>query len=248
MTILELLDNINNSLEEIKNNYNLLNTDIRNKLDTAIADLNKLINKNNLSEEDVKKIIIDIAPDLSVKNANLFNNLTLEQLKLELIPTYDIMDFKLIENGARIRYSFDPIDGEASQNGYILFCPHNKEEYELARKYLLSLGKPKAMGPLGIYYDGINIPGRWCHKCWFSNIPLNSNGLGRHGWKVVDGSPVWWASDRTDVTEPNGDYTRYAFLGIQYDNNGFVKWYNDAHSSYSYTTYLTVKRRSVNGN
>ena len=98
------------------------------------------------------------------------------------------------------------------------------------------------MGPLGIYYDGDDIPGRWCNRCWHSYHALNSNDMGRLGWKVKDGSPDWWASDRTNVSEPNGDYVKYAYLGISYDNEGNVSWWNDANAEYHYNEYVVVKR------
>jgi len=249
MTILELMDNINQTLTDIQSSYSDLNNDLQTKLDNAITELKNYINDNSLSKDDVKGIVTDIAPTLTVKEAQnsiLLNGKTIDELRNYILPGYDIEAFKLIKNGQTIRYSYDSIDSAASNEGFILFCPHNKEEYELARRYLLGLESPTSMGPLGIYYDGDDIPGRWCDRCWHANHALNSDDMGKLGWKVTDGSPVWWASDRRDVTEPNGDYKKYAFLGITYDNLGYVKWYNDAFDHYSYKTYLTVKRRSNN--
>jgi len=245
MSILELINEINLKLNNINTGYENLNNELKDKFSQAVKDLTDLINSKTLTSDDVKEIINEVAPNLVVKealNAKLLEGLNIEQLKKVILPNDDIVDFRLVENGARIRYSYDPIGSSASKDGYELFCPHSREEYELARRYLLALGKPTAMGPLGIYYDGNDIPGRCCTRCWHSNIPLNSEGMGRKGWKVIDGSNTWWASDRTDVTEPNGDYEKYAYLGIWYNENGYVKWYNDCRNSYSYTTYLTVLR------
>ena len=155
--------------------------------------------------------------------------------------------FLLIENGKKLRYSTDEIEEKYKDEGYELFCPHSKEEYEQARQYLLSIGKPKSMGPLGIYYPH-NGPG--CCRWDMRNYALNSDGLGKKGWKVKDGSPTWWAADTTrdpqfdrkPMGEPNGDYTANAYLGITYDNNGYVKHYNDGWNGYSYKTYLLIKR------
>ncbi len=157
----------------------------------------------------------------------------------------EILEFKLIKNGSSLRYVTDEIDPSLTEDGYELFCPHSKEEYEKARKYLLGIGEPSSMGPLGIYYseDGPGGAYSWCSECWHSRIPLSSNGLGSKGWKVKDGSLTWWASDRTNVTEPNGDYKANAYLGIWYDDEGYVRWWNDANDAYSYTTYLCVKRK-----
>jgi len=249
MTILELMDNINQTILDIQNSYNNLNTDLQTKLDNAIVELKKYIENTSLSKDDVKKIVADIAPTLTVKevqNNTLLNGKTIDGIRNYIFPGYDIEAFKLIKNGQPIKYSHDPIDSKATDEGFILFCPHSKEEYEIARKYLLSLNSPKSMGPLGIYYDNDDIPGKACSNCWFSNHALNSDDMGKLGWKVVDGSLVWWASDKRNVTEPNGDYKKFAFLGITYDNLGFVKWYNDMFDCYSYNTYLTVKRKSNN--
>jgi hypothetical protein len=144
------------------------------------------------------------------KNSILFNNLDMEGLKKHLYPHNRITDFKLVKNGAPIRFSYDSIDSSAASAGYELFCPHSREEYDLARKWFLTVGEPFNFGPLGIYYDGDDIPGRWCTKCWHSNHALNSDDMGKLGWKVVDGSLTWWASDRTDITEPNGDSEKVA--------------------------------------
>ena len=245
MTILELINNINTTLNKLTTDYEDLNQALKDKVDQAVTDLTKLINEKILTPDNVKEIINEVAPNLTVKeaiNAQLLQNMNLDQLKKYILPNTDIVDFMLIENGTKITFSYDPIDNRATDAGYQLFCPHSREEYELARKYLLALGKNGKMGPLGIFYDGDDIPGNWCSGCWHAYHALNSDDMGKLGWKVVDGSPVWWASDRRDISEPNGDYTKYAFLGIWYDDNGYIKHYNDAHSSYSYTTYLTVKR------
>jgi len=145
------------------------------------------------------------------------------------------IEFMLIKNGKRIRYKDDVVDKKAIDEGFDLFCPHNREEFELARLYLLSLGETKSMGPLGIYKPTNR--GNSKYK------PLNSEGMGKDGWTVRDGWPTWWGSDRTNVSEPNGDYIANAYLGISYDNDGYIRWYNDANSVYSYTTYLCVKRK-----
>ena len=153
------------------------------------------------------------------------------------LKTNNKSKFYLVKNGKSIQNSKDQIDDKAIQNGYELFCPHSKAEYEEARKYLVSLGEAKSMGPLGVYAT------KAIHS---QHHPLNSEHMGKDGWKVKDGSSTWWASDRTNVNEPNGDYSPYAYLNMEYDNNGYIKWYNDANNRYSYKTYLCVDR-SVQG-
>jgi len=164
--------------------------------------------------------------------------------KNAVLASGTITEFKLVENGSRLRYSTDDINQSLIDDGYELFCPHDRNEYDHARKYLIANKKPKAMGPLGIYYpdDGPGGPTNYIANGWCSSTPLNSKHMGKKGWKVKDGNKVWWASDLATVTEPNGDYKANAYLGISYDNDGNVIWYNDGRAAYSYTTYLCVKR------
>ena len=195
-----------------------------------------ILNKNNILKS------IDNG-ELTIDNALKLDGKTLNEIMELVSPKGSIIEFMLIKNGKQINFANDPIDDKALSKGFELFCPHNREEYEMARRYLLALGEPKSMGPLGIYYDDPNIPSSCCTGCWHSYHALNSDDMGKLGWKVQDGSPTWWASDRTNVSEPNGDYTARAYLNITYDNNGYITWYNDAHSSYKYTTYLCVRRK-----
>ena len=248
MTMLDFINTITAKLEEIKGDYVNFSKESKEELETYLNDkINSLSNELKsmfISKKNLVTTINELQDKIVVGKAldsEKAYGLTLEELKQHILPTSNIIDFKLVINGSKIRFSYDQ---PTLEDGYMLFCPHNRYEYDLARRYLLALGKPTYMGPLGIYYDGDDIPGRCCTRCWHSNIPLNSDGMGRLGWKVVDGSPTWWASDRTDVTEPNGDYTKYAYLGITYDNNGYVRWYNDAGSRYAYGNYLTVKRNT----
>jgi len=164
-----------------------------------------------------------------------FGGLTPEEFVASMKPTIPVLEFMLVKNGAIIRYSTDPIDTNASSLGYELFCPHSKEEYEAAKKYLLTINEPRSMGPLGIHKKTSR--GDNC-----SYIPLNSDNMGNHGWVVQDGSETWWASDKTTIREPNGDYYANAYMAIWYDTAGDVYYYNDANNRYAYTTYLCVKR------
>ena len=159
------------------------------------------------------------------------------------------LDFLLIKNGKSINLATDTVDDIALKQGYDLFCPHSKEEYETARLYLLSIGEPTAMGPLGIYKDDDDDD-----DDDFTDSALNSTEMGSRGWKVKDGSSEWWAADsisdttnqrfdRSPMNEPNGDYVGKAFLGIWYDDQGYIKHYNDGNDSYKYTTYLCVRRK-----
>jgi len=233
-------------LKNLNDNATLLLT----KYDGVFSKLSEESQKILLSMETQGKAVLDdISKMLASGNvAQAENALRLEgknfdEIIDEIIPVGTILEFMLIENGKKINFANDPIDKRASSQGFELFCPHSKEEYEKARQYLLSIGKPTAMGPLGIYYpyNGQD----------FSNYALNSNELGSKGWKVQDGSLTWWAADTTSdstfdrkpMAEPNGNYTAKAYLGITYDDNGYIKHYDDDNSSYSYTTYLCVRRK-----
>jgi len=152
----------------------------------------------------------------------------------------DIEEFMYIKGGKGINYSYDTIDARAIDAGFELFCPHTKEEYDVARRYIISLGE-NCLGPLGIHHDS-GIDGQnWGKSLRY--VPLNSTNMAVHGVKVVDGSADWWACDLTTVTEPNGDWTKYAYLNLKFDALGKITWYNDASARYSYSDYLCVKRK-----
>jgi len=146
-------------------------------------------------------------------------------------------DYALIIGGPKISSIRDEIPIEYILAGYTLFSPHSKEEYEEARDWLVSIGHPKKMGPLGIYKPTSG----GSYSCRYK--ALRSDSLGADcGWKVQDGSDTWWASDLTNVSEPNGDYTGGCYLRIDYDDDGNVVWWNDYNCNYGYTDYLLVKR------
>ena len=156
---------------------------------------------------------------------------------------YPEKDFLLIKNGEKIQYATDPIDTKASSLGLVLFCPHSKEDYRLAMSWLSRKGHSYSdVGPLGIYYPE-NGPG--CCNWGMRYHALKSDDIGKLGWKVVDGSDKWWASDRTNVSEPNGDYSAKGFLNFSFDGDGNLRNWNDAGAC-SYTTYLCVpKNREI---
>ncbi len=140
--------------------------------------------------------------------------------------------FYLIEGGISTSKFGDK--DSCKKRGLKIFAPNTKQEYEVAREYLISIGKPKAFGPLGIYHPNptqVKFP-------WTSNTPMNSANAGaKFGWKSTAGD-TWWISDKTNITEPNGDYTPNCWLSIQYNDSGNVIWYNDELCNNSYTTYL----------
>lgn len=253
------IDTVKSELRtELNGNIATEKTALRNELNTNMDAMKTLaVSTANKYTDNKISIVLEntYRKGETVDESNNALNLegrTLNELKIEIInsiiPVGTILEFMLIENGSGIRFSYDPIDNRASLQGFELFCPHSKEEYEKARQYLLSIGKPKAMGPLGIYYPS-NGPG--CCGWSMKNYALNSDGLGAHGWKVVDGSPTWWAAytttdstfGRKPMNEPNGDYRAYAYLGIFYNDNGYIEQYNDNGANYLYTTYLCVRRK-----
>ena len=155
------------------------------------------------------------------------------------------IEYLLIENGKTIKYATDSIDKKALDLDYVLFCPHSKEDYHNAMSWLRSNGHSYSdVGPLGIYYP-LNGPG--CCGWKMRYHALNSDDIGILGWKVVDGSDKWWASDRTNVSEPNGDYSAKGFLGrFSFDGSGNLTHWNDG-GAYSYSTYLCVPKNRESG-
>jgi len=173
-------------------------------------------------------------------NEQMTATLTSKCVKVDLFSNTsmqpnDITEFKLVDNGKSLTYYTDEIDDDLKSQGWMLFCPRSKNEFNKARDYLKEIGRIGCVGPMGIYNT---------KSVDSSNKPLNSDNMGKDGWRVKDGSPCWWASDITSVTEPNGDYDAGAYLHFTYDENGDIKLYNDNHHNYTYTTYLVVKRKS----
>jgi len=216
------------------------------ELDLSKIDLNKEILKTKdeliKKEAEIKKIIADDSKLLegSTKDEiekdiqKTFNAMYLKKDELP-IQIGDILEFQYVENGKTISNSNDKIEEELIKDGFELFCPHSKEEYEKARKYLVNIKKPKGMGPLGIYQTRSG----WRSTAPFE--PLTSEGIGKYNWAVQDGSKTWWASDIETIGEPNGDGKRYGYLGIDYDDKGYIYHWNDARN-YKYSNYLCVKR------
>ncbi|OQY54805.1 MAG: hypothetical protein DRR08_16765 [Candidatus Parabeggiatoa sp. nov. 2] len=140
------------------------------------------------------------------------------------------LTFYLVTNGLT---TFKVTDNDSCQElGLKIFAPRTEEDYDRARQYLLSIGAQGSFGPLGVYNptDG---PGT-------SYTPMNSDHAGtQFGWTSTAGDK-WWISDRSDISEPSGDYIHGEWLGILYNEAGNVRWYNDAPGGYSYSSYLCM--------
>jgi len=138
-------------------------------------------------------------------------------------------------------------DNTCKQKGLTLFAPRSEAEYDVGRQYVNSTydvfphsrdknGENGGLGPLGIYHPSA---AAWDNDS--ENMPLTHEGMGTDGWESTAGSH-WWGSERTDVTEPNGDYTSNHWLGYDYDDNGNVTWWNDLDDpdTYPYNQYLCI--------
>ena len=148
------------------------------------------------------------------------------------------LTFYLVKNGITTRKVTD--NDSCQELGLEIFAPRTKEDYENARKYLLSINAPLSFGPLGVYHPTHNQEDWFLPFGWASFTPMNSKYAGSlFGWKSTAGD-TWWISDSTDVFEPNGDYYKGCWLGISYDNSGKVDWYNDEQCDFSYDTYLCM--------
>ncbi|PSQ41937.1 hypothetical protein BRD17_09860, partial [Halobacteriales archaeon SW_7_68_16] len=156
--------------------------------------------------------------------------------------------FLYVQNGQRTDEVSD--SNTCTERGLVLFAPRSPTEYDIGRDYVDTaysdafpdgIGKYYSgdrsdlggLGPLGIY----TTDSRWDDDS--TNLPLNSDGMGSDGWVSTAGD-AWWGSDRTDVTEPNGDYDDTHWLGIEYGDSGDIRWYNDARDQYAYTSYLCI--------
>jgi hypothetical protein len=154
-----------------------------------------------------------------------------------------------IENGKR---TYKVSDKNSCQDlGLMLFAPKNKEEYLAGMKYLkdikkINLSGYSKAGPLGIYHPTHN-SSHYTSWGWTSGKPMNSYKDGssidasNYGWKSINGGN-FWISNRTNISEPNGDYYKSCWLGIWLNNDGSVSGYNDGHCDYSYTNYLCMSK------
>lgn len=142
--------------------------------------------------------------------------------------------------------SVDDADG-CGAVGLQLFAPRSRADFELARDYLLSIGAEHFMGPLGLYNDRGGEAAVAVGKAMNSYDVDNAAALGWRTTLVDPQNPSepgdWWISDRTDLSEPNGDYTARCWLEVLYDEFGDVRHYNDWDENscrYSYSDYLCM--------
>jgi hypothetical protein len=144
------------------------------------------------------------------------------------------LTFLLIKNGISTARTTD--NDSCKKLGLKIFAPRTQVDYENARKYLLSIKEPGSFGPLGVYNPKSG------PAAAAVSLPMNSSysyGAAKLGWKSTAGDN-WWISNQNDITEPSGDYVKNCWLGIQYDEIGKVKHYDDAYCNYPYKTYLCM--------
>ena len=126
--------------------------------------------------------------------------------------------------------------------GLMLFAPTSKQHYEAGRDFAKSQWMSN-LWPLWIYQPTHN-SNNWYQHSFGSNKPMNSyspNNVTTAWFKSIN----WWsfwASDRTNVTEPNGDYHKTCWLWFSYDSNLNVTWYNDRGCNYSYKQYVCMAK------
>jgi hypothetical protein len=148
------------------------------------------------------------------------------------------LTFYLVKNGITTRKVTD--NDSCQKLGLEIFAPRIKDDYENARKYLLSINAAQSFGPLGVYHPTFNKDDWWLPFGWTSFTPMNSEYAGRlFGWKSTAGD-IWWISNSSSIFEPNGDYYKNCWLDISYDDSGKVDWYNDERCDFSYNTYLCM--------
>ena len=128
----------------------------------------------------------------------------------------------------------------------MLFAPTSKEHYIAGRNYAKSQWM-SSLWPLWIYNPTHN-SSSWRANSFWAHKPMNSydpNNITTVWFKSIN----WWnfwASDKTNVTEPNGDYYRNCWLWFDYDSNLNVRWYNDGRCNYSYRQYLCMAKDDAN--
>ncbi|WP_196138804.1 Ig-like domain-containing protein [Aliikangiella sp. G2MR2-5] len=128
--------------------------------------------------------------------------------------------------------------------GLQIFAPRSKQDYELGKSYVRSIGQANKMGPLGVYNTVNSTQNNRAVAA--ENLPMNTYSPNNaseieNGWVSTAGAN-WWMSDASDVDEPNGDYTANSWLGsFAFDPNGYLTWYNDEDNGYyTYSSYLCM--------
>lgn len=115
-------------------------------------------------------------------------------------------------------------EGYCEARGMHLFIPRNRPHLQVA----LQVATNSNIGPdassrylrlLGIY------PKNKGARC--VNVPFNSQRC--TSWAAKDGGP-YYVSDRTDITEPNGDNDTTASMFYNFDSSANIIWYNDIPS------------------
>lgn len=143
--------------------------------------------------------------------------------------------------------------------GMMLFTPLSSSHYTIARDRALLWNIPTQgpfLGPLGIYNpnNGNNdiSTEQWCG--WIAKNCCKKKMIGGGqddtvsrsgcGFTSLAGN-IFWASEKTDIDEPNGDYTATCWLLFNYNSSGDVDSWNDNKCSYSYSSYMCMARDDV---
>ncbi len=119
-------------------------------------------------------------------------------------------------------------DAECASRGMQLFIPrteaHLQSAYDVATDG--SFGPTSAWQYLFILGIYPNSNGATCTSTGFNSTDCAN-------WSASDGES-YWVSDRTDITEPNGDNTTTGSMGYWFDNGSYlVRTYNDLTSGYT---------------
>jgi hypothetical protein len=128
--------------------------------------------------------------------------------------------------------------------GLMMFVPGNENHYNYGSGYALALNISTGgdfIGPMGIYSPDYG-DSDWSSECAYKkNRTGESDTLDRNlcNFMVITGG-TWWASDRTDVSQPSGDYTANCWLGYSWDGNGDITFYHDWNCNYTYNDYMCM--------
>ncbi len=164
-----------------------------------------------------------------------------------------VYTFYYINNGPATSKVADN-DG-CKEAGMMLFTPTTQSHYTIARDLALSWNLSTTgnfLGPLGIYnpHNGVDdsiSTEKWCgtivKQCCEKKM-VGGGGddtVSRSGCGFTSlANGQFWASEKTDISEPSGDYDATCWLLFRYESNGNVRDWNDNDCSFSYTNYMCM--------
>ncbi len=130
-------------------------------------------------------------------------------------------------------YNAQQAESHCAGLGMRLFIPRTQAHY-LSAQAIARNGSIPPGGDINFLYIMGIYPRQQGSTC--SAMPLTSSNSSC-GWRAGDDGP-FWVTDRTNITEPNGDNHPASSMGYNYDANGLVSYNDLNHPGYASALFV----------